>query len=149
MTVQRSSLRGEERLVAELAQLGVSYLSRQSDGFVSLRPPHIILAELVRQPSSRVRVALISLLLAKPEYAEHIHVALKRLAPKDTQTLKILYMAAVFLQQKNTEPLKNLQKHSWKELPTCFLGKWASPALPHRRVSWDWLESRLSRQVFI
>jgi hypothetical protein len=116
----QSSLQGEERLVAELAQLGVGYLSRQTEGLESLRAPHIILADLVRQPSSRVRVALISLLLAKPEYAVHIPAAIKRLAPKEAHTLKILYTAALYLQQQNAGLLKGFQKQSWMELPDLF-----------------------------
>jgi hypothetical protein len=120
MVTHQSSLQREERLVAELAQLGVAYLSRQTEDLVSLRMPQIVLAELVRQPTSRVRFALISLLLAKPEYAAYIPIALKRLTPKEAQTLKILYTAALCLQQQNADLLKGFQKQSWVELPDLF-----------------------------
>jgi hypothetical protein len=60
MTYSEVSFQGEERLVAELAQLGVNYLSRQENVETIPRLPRIILAELVRQQSSRVRTALIS-----------------------------------------------------------------------------------------
>jgi hypothetical protein len=120
MVTLQTSLQGEERLVAELAQLGVGYLSRQAEGLAPLRAPQTVLAELVRQQSSRVRAALISLLLAKPEYAVHIPAVLKRLNPEEAQTLKFLYTAAVYLQQQNAEFLKEFQKRSWRELPDLF-----------------------------
>lgn len=120
MAPLQSSLNGEEQLVAELAQLGVGYLSRQTEDLAPVRAPQIILAELVRQRSSRVRIALISLLLAKPEYAMLIPAVLKRLNPKEAQILKILYTAAVYLQQLNAEFLKDFQKSSWRELSDLF-----------------------------
>ncbi len=120
MAPLQSSLHGEEQLVAELAQLGVGYLSRQTDDIAPIRAPQILLAELVRQRSSRVRIALISLLLAKPEYGMHIPAALKRLNPKEVQILKILYTAAVYLQQLNAKFLKDFQKTSWSELSDLF-----------------------------
>ncbi len=51
----------EERLVAELEQLGVRYLSRLTNEKARrVRTPHKLLADLVQQPSSRVRAALIA-----------------------------------------------------------------------------------------
>jgi hypothetical protein len=61
ITYSEISIQGEERLVAELAQLGVNYLSRQAVVPTIPRLPRIILAELVRQPSSRVRTAVLNL----------------------------------------------------------------------------------------
>ena len=49
MTYSEVSFQSEERLVAELAQLGVNYLSRQVEVSTIPRLPRIILAELVRQ----------------------------------------------------------------------------------------------------
>ncbi len=57
----------EEELVAELDLLGIRYLSRQSSYRASqVRPPEALLADLVRQPSARVRAAVIAVLLAHP-----------------------------------------------------------------------------------
>jgi len=82
MTYSEISLQGEERLVSELAQLGVNYLSRQAVVPTIPRSPRIILAELVRQQSSRIRTALISLLLANPQYASQIPVHSNALVPE-------------------------------------------------------------------
>jgi hypothetical protein len=120
MTYSEISLQGEERLVSELAQLGVNYLSRQAVVPTIPRSPRIILAELVRQQSSRVRTALISLLLANPQYASQIPAALKRLGARDSLTLKLFYTAAVYLQEKYVGSLKKFSRFPWTELPDLF-----------------------------
>lgn len=60
----------EERIVAELARLGVSYLSRQTaiSETANEVPVELVdlLAAVVRQPSARVRAAAIALFLAQP-----------------------------------------------------------------------------------
>lgn len=62
----------EEQVVSELDALGISYLSRQSSSSVErVRPPEQLLADLIRQPSARVRQAVIALFLSHPEYAEY------------------------------------------------------------------------------
>ncbi len=111
----------EERLVAELARLGVNYLSHQNEiRSIRVRAPQVILAELVCQPSSRVRVALISLLLAHPEYADHIPAAIKRLNNKDAQNLKIFYTAAVCLQEQHASVIRTFLGGAWLSLPDLF-----------------------------
>ena len=52
MTYTKTSFQGEERLMAELPQLGMNYLSRQEDVSTIPRSPKVILAELVRQQST-------------------------------------------------------------------------------------------------
>ena len=135
MTQPEVSLQGEELLVAELAQLGVNYLSCQTVVSTIPRLPKIILAELVRQQSSRVRTALISLLLANPQNASQIPAALKRLGARDSLTLKLFYTAAVYLQQKYSGLLKKLSRSSWTELPDLFSSELA--------ISGESLEERL------
>jgi hypothetical protein len=120
MAYTEASFQAEERLVAELAQIGVNYLSRQVEGSTIPRMPGIILAELVCQESSRVRTAVISLLLANPHYASHMPAALKRLGARDSLTLKLFYTAAVFLQQKYAGLLKKFSRSPWTELPDLF-----------------------------
>jgi hypothetical protein len=136
MTYSEVSFQGEERLVAELAKLGVNYLSRQEDVETIPRLPRIILAELVRQQSSRVRTALISLLLANPQFASQIPAALKRLGARDSLTLKLLYTAAVFLQQKYAGLLKKFSRSPWTELPDLFSSELA--------ISGESLQDRLT-----
>jgi hypothetical protein len=97
----------EERLVAELGLLGIRYLSRRTSTQVErLRPPDVLLADLVRQPSARVRSAVIAVLLAHPEYAAAVPAALERLKPAERLTLRLFYTAAVLLQQEHTERLR-------------------------------------------
>ncbi|MDO9130866.1 MAG: hypothetical protein Q7U34_13475 [Anaerolineales bacterium] len=121
VTATQAPLQAEEQLVAELKQLGVRYLSRQSDaGVVKGRAPQELLADLVRQPSSRVRVALIALLLARPDYAAHVHAALKNLTHEQAQTFKFFYTAAVCLQQQYAKTLQVFLGNHWLELPDLF-----------------------------
>ena len=70
----------EERIVAELELLGIRYLSRRTTIKASkVRSPSTLLADLVHQPSARVRAAVIAVLLAHPEYATAIPEALEAL----------------------------------------------------------------------
>jgi hypothetical protein len=97
----------EERLVAELELLGIRYLSRHtSDRAECVRSPEALLADLVRQPSARVRLSVIAVLLAHPEYAQAVPAALKRLPPAAQWTLRFFYSAAVLLQQEYAERLR-------------------------------------------
>ena len=97
----------EEHLVAELELLGICYLSRHtSDRAESIRPPDVLLADLVRQPSARVRAAVIAVLLAHPEYADAIPAALERLQPAERLMLQLFYTAASLLQQEYAERLR-------------------------------------------
>ena len=111
----------EDRLVAELARLGVGYLSRQGTGGVPKTPsPDILLADLIRQPTSRVRVAVISLFLAHPEYAEYVPAALERLSGRHAQTFKIFYLAAFLLQKQYASSLRPFLGANWSWLPDLF-----------------------------
>ena len=101
------SHREEERVVAELELLGIRYLSRHtSDRAERVRPPDVLLADLVRQPSARVRAAVIAVLLMHPEYAEAVPAALQQLRPSERRTLRLFYTAAVLLQQEHAERLR-------------------------------------------
>jgi hypothetical protein len=123
----------EERLVAELERLGVRYLSRQTDKKASrARAPHKLLADLVQQPSSRVRAALIALLLAQPSFAEHVPTALKSLPPEQAQTLKLFYTAAVLLQRQYAAQLQAFLGADWRWLPDLFSIEFNLPATAPR-----------------
>ena len=119
-----ADLQTEEQLVAELARLGVRYLSRQSaEAAESGYAPDELLAKLVCQPSSRVRSALIALLLARPDYARHVRLALKRLNQSDAQRLRFFYSAAVILQQQYVEILRAALGANFRQLPDLFAGE--------------------------
>ena len=121
MSTSQTSLQTEEQLVAELEQLGVRYLSRRHhvEG-AEARPQHKLLADLVRQPSSRVRTALIALLLAHPDYAASIPAAIQDLTLSAARTLKILYTAAVHLQRQHADRLQEFLGTNWRWLPDMF-----------------------------
>jgi len=111
----------EERLVAELETIGVRYLSRQSTTQVKrVGSPARFLAELIQQPSSRVRTALIAALLAQPDLSRSIPAALKRLDPDDQLTLKLLYTASVALQKKHADHLRLFLADHWQWLPDLY-----------------------------
>ncbi len=118
---ERVDLQTEEQLVAELARLGVRYLSRQSaEAAECVYAPKELLAKLVCQPSSRVRSALIALLLARPDYARHVRLALKRLNQSDAQRLRFFYSAAVILQQQYAKTLRAALGANFCQLPDLF-----------------------------
>jgi len=111
----------EEKLVAQLERLGVRYLSRQTN--ISAKRLHLpgkLLADLICQPSSRVRNALIALLLAQPGFAAYIPDALKRLAPDQVRVFKLLYTAAVILQRIHAARLKMFLGADWNWLTDWF-----------------------------
>ena len=108
----------EEELVAELSLLGIRYLSRQS-GYQAkrVRSPEALLADLVQQPSARVRAAVIAVLLSRPKYAESVPSALERLSSRERLTLQSFYVAAVLLQREYADRLKPLAGEHWQWLP--------------------------------
>jgi len=100
------ALQSEELIIAELEQLGVRYLSRQTQlQAVGLRPAHQLLADLLRQPTSRVRTAVIALLLAQPSFARAVTAALAELTAEEALILKLFYTAAVVLQEQYHDEL--------------------------------------------
>jgi hypothetical protein len=114
----------EERLVAELDSVGIHYLSRQTNYIAQqVRAPHKLLADLIRQPSSRVRMAVIALLLAHPEYAQAIPSAARELTPEEQLLLKLLYTAAVYLQQIYSEQIQQSQSRRLQLLPDYYSGE--------------------------
>jgi hypothetical protein len=121
MLATAQSLQSEEQIIAELERLGVRYLSRQFESAPATpRAPHQLLTDLMRQPSSRVRAALISLLLAHPEYAAHTSAALALLEKEQAQTFKFFYTAAVHLQQQFENPLRVFLGTRYQSLPDVF-----------------------------
>ena len=116
-----TSLRSDEdRLVAELELLGITYLSRREPTSVdSVRAPHELLSDLIRQPSARVRGALIAVLLLHPDLATAVPAAMSRLSQGEQTTLQILYTASVILQAKYADRLQIIAP-STRPLPDLF-----------------------------
>lgn len=110
----------EEQVVSALEALGVRYLSRQGEAQSEMNAPSELLAALVRQPSSRVRAALIALLLAHPDFAVHGPEALSLLNEQEAQTFKLFYSAAVLLQRHYATTLHTFLGSRWQELPDLF-----------------------------
>jgi len=136
----------EEKLVAELDLLGIRYLSRQSSYRAKrIRGPELLLTDLIRQPSARVRTAVISVLLAHPQYAQAIPAALKRLRPADRLTLQLLYTAAVLLQQEYADQLLPFVTARQQRLPDLFSAEFGLPLEGPPRERLDLL-GRVHRQ---
>jgi hypothetical protein len=126
----------EERIVAELGLLGIRYLShRTSTRAKRVRPPDALLADLVRQPSARVRSAVIAVLLARPEYASAVPAALERLGSAERLTLQLFYTAAVLLQQEYAERLQHfVDGHRLPDQFSAELGL-QETASPHEQLA--------------
>jgi hypothetical protein len=124
-----SSLLEEERIVAELEQLGIGYLSRQTpDRAQHVRAPETLLADLVQQPSARVRTAVIAVLLAHPEYAAAVPAALAKLQPAGRMDLRLYYTATMLLQQEYAHCLRSVVGPGWQRLPDLFSAEFGVPA---------------------
>lgn len=136
MNQSSRSLIDEEHLVAELEQLGVRYLSRMTNVKAQrVRSADQLLADLIRQPSSRVRAALIALLLARPAYGEYVPAALKQLTPEQAQTLKLFYTAAVLLQRQYAATLNTFLGKDYHRLTDFFSAELNLPAAaPQERI---------------
>ena len=126
---KRRESQREEAMVAELEQLGVCYLSRQTPSQPWLfHLPDEILAALVRQSNSRIRNAIIAVFLVHPEYGQSVPAALHKCRGECRWMLKIYYTAACFLQQKYREELYKYLQPNWLDLPDCYSAEFI-PAL--------------------
>jgi hypothetical protein len=123
----------EEALVAELELLGIRYLSRQTTYHaLQVRPPAQLLADMMRQPSVRVRESVIAVLLAHPRYVDAIPQALCRLGESESLTLRLFYTAAVLLQREYAEQLKTTIHEEWRTLPDLFSPEFGVPPATFR-----------------
>lgn len=120
-TVSRQSIADEDQLVAELHQLGITYLSnRLITHQKNPRSPEHILADTITQPSSRVRTAVIALFLLHPDYAEYVPTALGLLNENQHQLLKLFYTAAVHLQRQYQSDIIDIIDSELIWLPNLF-----------------------------
>lgn len=120
-TVSGQSIADEDQFVAELHQLGITYLSNRliapSESPLS---PEQILADAIKQPNSRVRTAVIALFLLHPSYAEYLPAALGLLNENQRQLLKLFYTAAVHLQRLYQTDLLLIIMEDWAWLSDLF-----------------------------
>ncbi len=87
------------QLLDVLDTLGVLFL-RGGSGARRTLAPDALLAALASSPEARIRLALIPLLLAHPEFAQDVHKALQSLSPDAAVILRCYYTAAYCLQEK-------------------------------------------------
>jgi hypothetical protein len=114
-------LTAEDRIVSELERLGIRYLSREDgDAASEPRPPAILLADLMRQPSARVREAAIAVLLLHPAYAQAVPGALAQLRPSEQLALRFYFTASVLLQREHADLLRPHVTEPWRWLPDLF-----------------------------
>lgn len=121
--VEPSAL-GEAMLVLELDRWGVSYLSRHDVGPASPRDrplsPQVLIPALVQQPNARLRHALISLLLARPDLWRAVELA-RGAMPRPAQLrLMVFYSAAMLLQEIHRAELQAQQGSRWQMLPDLY-----------------------------
>lgn len=130
----------EDQIVVELERLNIRYLSRRGgDPGSQMRPPAELLADLMRQPSARVREAVIAVLLAHPAFAQAIPAALAQLSSSEQSALRFFYSAAVLLQQQYADALLPHVAGRWQWLPDLFsqelgLGTQGTPQERLRRL---------------
>jgi len=86
-------------LVDALDTLGVCFL-RGGSGATRNFSPAVLIAALASSPEARLRMALIPLFLAHPEFAPKVRSAARSLLAKDAVVLRCTYTAAVWLQAK-------------------------------------------------
>ncbi len=119
----RSSLITTDELVGALDALGVPFLAGgiQTPRALALSNSELLLG-LARDPDARVRLAVIPLLLVRPECAETIPEVAEQLQEEARLTFECYYTAAHWLQLKYKKQLVDLIGES-KPLPDWFSAK--------------------------
>jgi len=108
----------DDALVGELNALGVHFLSGGDSRLQPTLTPAALLVGLASSPDARVQLALIPLLLVRPDYSQEALVVAHQLQGRSHSLFCCYYTAAVYLQrqymaalqavQLPTEPLPNL-----------------------------------------
>ncbi len=109
-----------EHLVAELERLGVEFLRRSDldQSYLSLEPASL-LAGLAASLEARLRLALIPLLLWRPDYAKSVVEAASLLPADAFLYLRCYYTAAMLMQPEYADRLHRLGARS-ERLPDLF-----------------------------
>ncbi len=106
---QEAVVDSADELVAELNALGLHFVT----GGEAITParslqPAELFAALAQQSDARLRLAIVALLLYRPELAPAVPDALTWLREPAQMTLKLFYTAAVLLQQAYADRLRRL-----------------------------------------
>jgi hypothetical protein len=136
-TLAVGKIEDEDRLVAELHRLGVTYLSNRLTGLSDPpRPPEQILARCVQQPSSRVRIAVIAVFLLHPAYSAFLTASLSMVGEDQRQLLMLFYTSAVYLQRLYQDQLLPIVTDHWEWLPDRFGSGFGIPPgiSPHEAI---------------
>lgn len=89
-------------LAQALAALDVPFIAGAPRQQVARPPqPAVLLASLAASDEARLRLALIPLLLRRPEFARHARAALRLMPPEAVMCFKFYYTTAVRLQEKH------------------------------------------------
>lgn len=96
-------------LAAELDRLGIAFVRASTEDRLPVPPPpDALLAALAASNEARMRMALIPLFLARPEFAKASTGVVNCLPDKDRITLICYYTAAMLLQRKYARPLADM-----------------------------------------
>jgi hypothetical protein len=117
---QMATIYSSDQLVAELDRLGVNFVRRSSHEAINdpLEPVQLV-AGLASSHEARLRLALIPLLLWRPEYAKAAEESASLLNDTSLLTLQCYYTAAMLLQTVNAGRLHRLGARS-DVLPDLF-----------------------------
>lgn len=119
ITNSASQLLHDEALIGELNALGVHFLSG-GDGHQQVKlSPTALLAGLAASNDTRVRLALIPLLLVQPTYAQEAHFAAQQLQGYSHTLFCCYYTTAVYLQRRETAAIQAVQLRT-DPLPNFF-----------------------------
>jgi hypothetical protein len=109
-----------EELIGALNALGVHFLAGGESGTRSAGlSPARLLAMLAEQGDARLRLAIVPLLLCRPELARAVPEAISLLSEPGLTNLKLFYTAAALLQQEYGSSLHDLTER-WEPLPDLF-----------------------------
>jgi len=96
-------------LAAELAHLGIAFVESFNADRLSIPPEReLFLAALASSSEARLRMALIPLFLARPEFIRSVPDVINILLKQARITLVCYYTAAMLLQKKYAQPLADL-----------------------------------------
>ena len=110
----------EAALAAELERLGLRFVtSSAEDVLPSALSPEDLIAALASSKEARLRMALIPLLIAHPEYSRFVWQVSQELVGQAQITLVCYYTATVLLQRKYAQRLLRLGLEA-SELPDIF-----------------------------
>lgn len=98
-----------DQLVTALNRLDVPFLTGGEPASpLNSLSPFLLLGELIAQQEARLRLAVIPLLLRRPDVAVHVPSVVANIRSNQALQLKLYYTAAMFLQQQYQHRLQIL-----------------------------------------